>query len=47
MKPIPVNATINQMEFLGHDFFSFYTSVTSEYSVLYRRVNGEYGLMEP
>ena len=39
MKSRPVNETINQMEFLGHDFFFFYSSVTGEYSVLYRRVN--------
>ena len=47
MKPMPVDEAINQMEFLGHNFFFFYNSGTGEYSVLYRRQNGGYGLLEP
>lgn len=47
MKPMPVDEAINQMELLGHDFFFFYNIDASEYSVLYRRVNGGYGLLEP
>ena len=47
MKPIPVDEAIHQMELLGHDFFFFFNIVTSEYSVLYRRLNGGYGLLEP
>lgn len=47
MKPMPVEEAINQMELLGHNFFFFYNIVTSEYSVLYHRVNGGYGLLEP
>ena len=47
MKPMTVEEAINQMELLGHDFFFFYNIVTREYSVLYRRVNGGYGLLEP
>jgi putative sigma-54 modulation protein len=47
MKPMPVDEAIHQMDFLGHDFFFFYNVVTSEYSVLYSRRNGGYGLLEP
>ncbi|MDA0987969.1 MAG: ribosome-associated translation inhibitor RaiA [Chloroflexi bacterium] len=47
MKPMPVDEAKNQMELLGHDFFFFYNIDTSEYNVLYRRVNGGYGLLEP
>lgn len=47
MKPMPVEEAIDQMELLGHDFFLFYDIATNEYSVLYRRINGGYGLLEP
>ena len=47
MKPMPVEEAIDQMELLGHDFFLFYNTAINEYSVLYRRINGGYGLLEP
>ena len=47
MKTLPVDEAIHQMELLCHDFFFFYNIVTSEYSTLYRRLNGGYGLLEP
>lgn len=47
MKPMPVGEAVHQMELLGHDFFFFFNIATSEYNVLYRRVNEGYGLLEP
>ena len=47
MKPMPVEEAITQMELLGHNFFLFYNTANSEYNVLYRRINGGYGLLEP
>ena len=47
LKPMPLEEAIDQMELLGHDFFFFFNSANSEYNVLYRRVNGGYGLLEP
>jgi putative sigma-54 modulation protein len=39
---------IEQMKLLGHDnFFIFYNAETSTISVLYRRRDGTYGLIEP
>ncbi len=47
---IPMNEAeaIEQMKLLGHDnFFIFYNAETSTISVLYRRRDGTYGLIEP
>lgn len=38
---------IEQMELLGHDFFVFLNSDSESISVLYRRKDGDYGLIEP
>jgi putative sigma-54 modulation protein len=39
---------IEQMSLLGHEaFFVFYNANTSRVSVLYRRRDGSYGLLEP
>lgn len=38
---------IEQMELLGHDFFVFYDSGASALNVLYRRRDGNYGLLQP
>ena len=35
------------MELLGHDFFVFTDAETDEVNVLYRRRDGNYGLIEP
>ncbi len=45
----PMNAeeAIEQMELLGHDFFVFYNSDVNAINVLYRRKNGDYGLLQP
>lgn len=36
-----------QMELLGHHFFLFLNGATQQYSVLYRRNDGDYGIIEP
>lgn len=46
-KPMTVEEAILQMELLGHDFFVFTDAETDEVHVLYRRRDGNYGLIEP
>ncbi len=46
-KPMTPEEAILQLELLGHDFFVFTSSETDEVNVLYRRRDGEYGLIEP
>jgi putative sigma-54 modulation protein len=47
VKPMPVDEAVNQMELLGHDFFLFIDADTERLNLLYRRKNGDYGLIEP
>jgi putative sigma-54 modulation protein len=47
VKPMPIDEAINQMELLGHDFFLFIDADTGLLKVLYRRGEGNYGLIEP
>ena len=47
MKPMTVEEAILQMNLLGHDFFVFLRSETEQVNVLYRRKDGDYGLIEP
>jgi putative sigma-54 modulation protein len=47
VKPMPVDEATNQMELLGHDFFLFLDADTERLNVLYRRGDGNYGLIEP
>ena len=47
VKPMPVDEAISQMELLGHDFFLFIDADTEKLSLLYRREDGDYGLIEP
>ena len=47
VKPMPVDEALNQMELLGHDFFLFIDDETDKLNLLYRRKNGDYGLIEP
>lgn len=46
-KPMPVDEAILQMDLLGHDFFVFNNADTDEVNVVYKRTNGQYGLIEP
>ncbi|WP_376788960.1 ribosome hibernation-promoting factor, HPF/YfiA family [Thermoflexus sp.] len=38
---------IEQMELLGHDFFIFYNPETASINLVYRRRDGNYGLIQP
>jgi len=46
VKPMPVDEAVNQMELLGHDFFLFTDADTDRVNLLYRRKDGNYGLIE-
>jgi putative sigma-54 modulation protein len=41
------NEAIEQMELLGHDFFIYFNPDSGMLNVLYRRHDGNYGLLEP
>lgn len=47
VKPMSVEEAVMQMELLGHDFFVFSNAETEEVNVVYRRKDGNYGLIEP
>lgn len=47
VKPMSVEEAIMQMDLLGHDFFVFSNSESEEVNVVYRRKDGNYGLIEP
>lgn len=45
--PMSEEEAIDQMELLGHDFFIFFNAETARIGVLYRREDGNYGVLEP
>jgi putative sigma-54 modulation protein len=47
VKPMSPAEAIDQMELLGHDFFLFFNAESDELNLLYRRHDGNYGLIEP
>ncbi len=47
MKPLFPDEAAIQMSLLGHNFFVFRNARTEEVNVLYRRQDGDYGLIEP
>ncbi len=47
VKPMSVAEATEQMELLGHDFFLFFNADSEELNLLYRRQDGNYGLIEP
>ena len=47
MKPMPVEEAVLQMELLGHTFFMFFNADSEEVNVVYKRKDGDYGLIEP
>ena len=47
VKPMNVEEAQMQMELLGHEFFVFRNSKTGEVNVLYKRHDGDLGLIEP
>ena len=47
VSPMNTEEAIEQMELLGHDFFVFFNAETESINVLYRRQDGNYGLLQP
>ncbi len=47
MKPMDVEEALDQMQLLGHNFFVFNNTETRRVSVVYRREDGHFGLIEP
>lgn len=47
LKPMSSDEAIDQLELLGHDFFVFRNADDDRVNVLYRRKDGDYGLIEP
>lgn len=45
-KPMSVEEAILQMNLLGHDFYIFTDDISMDNSVVYRRKDGNYGLIE-
>jgi putative sigma-54 modulation protein len=47
VKPMTPEEAADQMELLSHDFFIFFNPESNRFAVLYRRGDGNYGLIEP
>lgn len=47
VKPMNPEEAAAQMELVGHDFFVFRNAETNQVNVIYRRKDGNYGLIEP
>jgi putative sigma-54 modulation protein len=45
--PMDPEEAIEQMELLGHDFFLFYNAEEASINLVYRRRDGNYGLLQP
>ena len=47
LQPMSTDEAIDQLELLGHDFFVFFNMEAEAVNVLYRRRQGDYGLLQP
>lgn len=47
LKPLSPEEAVMQMEMVGHDFFVFINADTEKTAVVYKRKDGNYGLIEP
>lgn len=47
IKPMPVDEAVMQMNLLGHSFFVFSNAETEQVNVVYKRKDGNFGLIEP
>lgn len=47
VKPMAPEEAAAQMELVGHDFFVFRNAESGDVNVIYRRRDGNYGLIEP
>lgn len=47
VKPMTAEEAVLQLELVGHDFFVFQNADSNDVNVVYRRRDGNYGLIEP
>jgi len=47
LQPLDEEEAVAQMELLGHDFFVYYDVDARAINVVYRRRDGQYGLLQP
>jgi putative sigma-54 modulation protein len=47
VSPMSPDEAVLQLELIGHDFFVFRNTASGEVNVVYRRRDGQYGLIEP
>jgi len=47
IKPMPVEEAVLQMNLLGHNFFVFSNAETEQVNVVYKRKDGNFGIIEP
>jgi len=47
LHPMSADEAIDQMELLGHDFFVFFNAEEEAINILYRRHDGNYGMLQP
>ena len=47
LRPMSAEEGIDQMELLGHDFYVFFNDAEEAVNVLYKRRDGNYGLLQP
>ncbi|MDR1664433.1 MAG: ribosome-associated translation inhibitor RaiA [Clostridiales bacterium] len=47
LKPMDAHEAVMEMEMLGHNFYVFRNGKNDEVNVVYKRNDGEYGLIEP
>jgi putative sigma-54 modulation protein len=47
VNPMSPEEAVLQLELIGHDFFVFRDAASGEVNVVYRRLDGDYGLIEP
>jgi len=47
VKPMSAEEAVLQLELIGHDFFVFRNAESGEVNVVYRRRDGDFGLIEP
>lgn len=45
-KPMSEEEAILQMELIGHEFFAFKNTETGDVNIVYKRKDGDYGIME-
>ncbi|SJU18635.1 SigL modulation protein [Clostridioides difficile] len=47
VKPMDIDEAILQMELVGHNFFVYQDVDSNKINVIYKRKDGDYGLLDP